>query len=282
MKVSSSPDPWFKPLLRNVTSQFGEDGLIEHALGVIGVRNGWCVEFGAWDGAHLSNTHNLIVNHGYAAVLIEAAADRFQALQATFSSNPKVIALNRLVGFEGASSLDKILASTGIPSDFDLLSIDIDGNDYHVWSSVEQYRPKLVVIEFNPTIPSPVDFVQPPDPAINQGSSLLALCRLAQRKGYQLIATTACNAVFVDGVFYARFDLVDNSVDALRIDTSAVTHLFYGYDGQMHIAGNARMVWHELPLTAARLQQVPRFFRQYPGNFSHLKQKLWSWYRRLR
>jgi hypothetical protein len=35
---------------RDLRSQCGEDGLIEKICGVLGVKDKWCVEFGAWDG----------------------------------------------------------------------------------------------------------------------------------------------------------------------------------------------------------------------------------------
>jgi hypothetical protein len=96
--------------------------------------------------------------------------------------------------------LDQLLSSITIPSNF-LLSIDIDGNDYYAWKAVKIYRPKIVIIEFNPTIPDPVEFIQPCNAKINQGSSLLALCKLAEEKSYHLISTTFTNAFFVDSKF---------------------------------------------------------------------------------
>ena len=38
----------------------------------------------------------------------------------------------------------------------DVFSIDIDGYDYLVWERLKKYDARLVVIEFNPTIPSNV------------------------------------------------------------------------------------------------------------------------------
>jgi len=175
-------DQWLFRHARNVHSQKGEDGIIEKILEVLGTKQGWCVEFGAWDGEYLSNTYNLIANHGFSAVLIEGSAERVGVMTERFRANAKVIPVHAFVGFTPDDGLDKILAATPIPSDFDVLSIDIDGNDYHAWKAVSRYRPKLVVIEFNPTIPSAVEFVQPADMSINQGSSLLScLCSRKRR-----------------------------------------------------------------------------------------------------
>src|ERR1043166_1008960 len=177
-------DPrWLLEFKRNVYSQSGEDGVLERVLDLLPEKNAWCVEFGAWAGIHLSTVRNLTETRGYAAVLIEADAGRFATLQANVASNPKIIALRRLVGFGADDSLDTILRQTPVPGDFDLLSIDIDGNDYHVWKALSSYAPKVVCVEFNPTIPTDIDFVQPADPSVNQGASLLALTHLAAEKG---------------------------------------------------------------------------------------------------
>jgi hypothetical protein len=69
----------------NVFSQFGEDGILNTILS--GMRdcgislNSWCVEFGAWDGIHHSNSFNLISSFSWKAVLIEGDNKRFMELQ---------------------------------------------------------------------------------------------------------------------------------------------------------------------------------------------------------
>jgi len=272
------------PLLayeRNITSQCGEDGVIAHALESIGERDRWCVEFGAWDGIHASNTRALIEREDYRAVLIESDPARFDALRRTYAEHPQILTVRRVVGFEGPDRLDAILAESEIPRAFDLLSIDIDGNDYHVWDALTDYRPKLVVIEYNPTIPNEVDFVQPRDLAVRQGSSLTALHRLAQAKGYQLIHATVVNAIFVDARFAERFPPAQPPA-ALRADLSQVTWLFQTYDGIIHLAGNRRVRWHGVSLEASRLQVVPRWLRACPEDYTAAQRTAWRIWRALR
>ena len=50
------PNNWLNLQAKSVASQCGEDGIIKAALEVLRETNKWCVEFGAWDGKHLSNT----------------------------------------------------------------------------------------------------------------------------------------------------------------------------------------------------------------------------------
>ena len=259
-------EPPLLPFQANVTSQCGEDGVIARALELLGPDDcdGWCVEFGAADGREASNTYSLITSRGYRAVLIEGDPARFAALSGRHAERPDVHALHRMVGFEGPDRLDQLLAATPVPIDFDLLSIDIDGNDYHVWEAVRVYRPKLVVIEFNPTIPNEVDFVQPRDLTVRQGSSLTALARLARDKGYRLIHATQLNGVFADERYFSRFGVHDDSPSALRTDLSLVSWLFQTYDGRLHLSGYDRLFWHDVPLDRRRLQQVPRPLRDFP------------------
>jgi hypothetical protein len=263
---------------RNVYSQTGEDGVLEKVLDVIGGRDKWCVEFGAWDGIHLSNTRHLISTFGYRAVLIEADRERFRELENNCAGLESLQLVNRVIGFEADDGLDEILQQTDVPEDFDLLSIDIDGNDYHVLAGVRSYRPKVVCIEFNPTIPTEVDFVQPPNPRMAQGASLKAMCRLAAAKGYELVAVTKFNAIFVRSDFFPRFGIGDNRPATLREDTALITHLFCGYDGTVFISGNGTMPFHALKYEYL-IAQPPRVFRYFPDAFTPFMRGLFKLYK---
>ena len=142
-------------------SQFGEDGIIQEILRRINHNNlnNWCVEFGAGDGILYSNSYNLIKNHKYKAVLIESDKKKFNKLNQNINSD-KVIKINKFVKFDGDDSLEHLLKKTEIPRNFDLMSIDIDGCDYHIFQNLNYYKPKIVCIEFNHTIPNEVEFVQ--------------------------------------------------------------------------------------------------------------------------
>jgi hypothetical protein len=264
----------------NVYSQTGEDGIIGKILDFLPEKDQWCVEFGAWDGRFASNTRHLIESRGYAAVLIEADAERFRDLKRLNEANQRTILLNRFVDFMPEDNLDTLLAETPIPRDFDFLSIDIDGNDYHVWKAMRHYRPKLVCIEFNPTIPTELEFVQAANRGINHGSSLMSLVRLGQSKGYELVAVTKINAIFVRAEQLELFAISDNSPQKLREDLTSVTHIFSGYDGTIFLSGRAEMPWHGIAY-ASRLRQLPKYFRKYPGSFGRLRSRLWQIFRRV-
>lgn len=258
---------WLLSHAANRHSQNGEDGIIEKILEVLGEPIGWCVEFGAWDGRHLSNTYALIEDKDFSAVLIEGSTERYLELKKSFSQNDGITPVNAFVGFTSDDGLDQILAKTDIPRQFDLLSIDIYGNDFHVWNAVEQYEPRVVVIEFNPTIPTAVDFVQAADMSVNQGCSILPLAKLASSKGYELICITQCNCIFVRAEYFDRFRIEDNSPAALRADESLITWLFCGYDGKVFVRGHGVLPWHGIPYRERKMQQVSRLFRSFQSNY---------------
>lgn len=263
----------------NVHSQYGEDGIISKLLGLLPERDKWCVEFGAWDGEYLSNSRNLICKEGYSAIMIEADANRVKELVAKYESNPKVKPMQKFVGFDEHDGLDALLKDHPIPSNFDFLSVDVDGNDYHIWAAVRHYTPKVVCIEFNPSIATEVHFVQRRDWRISHGSSLLALVKLAAQKGYELVCVTLVNALFVRAEYFPLFGISNNDPRLLREDVSAVTHIFSGYDGTLHIAGADRTPWHQLRYEG-RLRQLPLFFRTHPQNYGPIRNFLFRAYRK--
>jgi hypothetical protein len=267
--AASIKDPaWLLDYKKDVHSQTGEDGIIEKILELIPDKDHWCVEFGAWDGLHLCNTRNLLEHKGYKSVLIEGNKARFKDLIRNFGTNKNVIPIESFVGFEPENNLDHLLEKTGIPIDFDFLSIDIDGNDYHVWKASTRYRPKVVIIEFNGTIPTHIDFIQPKDPSVKQGSGVKAMIELGKEKGYELVSILRWNAFFVRKEYFPLFEITDNSAETLRKDLQGITHMFVGYDGTVFFEGAKRLPWHGIPMDTSRMQPLPRILRRTRDSYS--------------
>jgi len=251
----------------DVHSQHGEDGILAEVLRRLDdvlddVR--WCVEFGAWDGVYLSNTANLILGSGWRAVLIEPVRERCDEIVRSLPPQ-QVTALCRSVGLEAPDHLDDLLAGTGVPVDFDLLSIDIDGDDIHVLRSLRVHRPKVVCIEYNPTIPNEVRYEQPIGAGVSHGSSAASIVDAAGSLGYSLVAVTASNLILV------RSDLsglvVDpgcSTLEHLRDDSEARCLLFVGYDGTLLTSTPVRLPWHDVTVRTGDLQVLPRSLRRFP------------------
>ncbi len=249
---------------KNVFSQFGEDGIIEEIFNVLPAQDSYhCVEFGAWDGIFLSNTHHLIKNKGWNGVLIEANEKKFEELKINCSVLEKAILIHRKVDFEGENRLDEILAQTNVPLDFDLLSIDIDGNDYHIWDSLSVYSPKLVVIEFNFSIPSDIEYIQAKDFGVNHGNSLLALVNLGKEKGYELVATTDCNGFFVKKEYFALFEIANNTIQEIWDTENEAPRIMQMYDGTLVLSSSFQMPWNGKVVDKLDLQVIPKYARHF-------------------
>lgn len=251
---------------RDVTSQHGEDGVIERIFAIIGEGKKWCVELGALNGTHDSNVWHLVKEKGWSGVLIEADRTYFERLQKEYADTPRAHGINAFVSFEGQQSLDSIFARTPLPKDFDLFSLDIDGNEYHLWESLAAYRPRVMVVEFNQTIPNDVTFIQPRDMKVFQGTSLRAFVELGKRKGYELVAANEVNAFFVLQELFPKFGIADNSIDALHTDRQYQTKLYQLYDGTLLISGYDKLLWHKLPIDIEKLQVLPPHKRRYPAH----------------
>jgi len=237
---------------KNITSQNGEDGIIEKIFEIIGSQNKVCVEFGAYDGRFLSNTWNLRVNKGWKGILIEADPVKAKQLCKDY---PGDYCLNRYVSHEGPNSLDNILGSLDIDisRNFDLLSIDVDGNDFHVWKSFKNYSPSVVIIECNPTIPPYVELVGDPNNT-DIGCSALALVKLARKKGYKLVAMTKCNLFFVKEIEIQPFKLPEvNLFDVF--DYSALRTIVSTFDRRTFL-----LVGKDIP-RVSRFMQLFNFLR---------------------
>ena len=251
---------------RTITSERGEDGIIKKIFDIIGEESRWCVELGALNGVHGSNVWHLVKGCGWSSVLIEADRTYFKKLQQEYADIERAQCVNAFVSFEGEDSLDRIFARTSLPHTFDLFSLDIDGNEYHMWDSLTTYRPRVMLIEFNPTIPNEVVFIQPRDMKVFQGSSLRALIELGKHKGYELVAGNEVNVFFVLKELFPKFGIADNSIDALHTNHQYETKLFQLYDGTLRISGYDRLLWHNLPLDVGKLQILPKRSRHYPAH----------------
>lgn len=167
-------------------AQAGEDKALVRIFRRIGVTNQTAVEFGAADGVRKSNTA-YFRKQGWTVRLFD------------------VEPLDPLVERADitAENVNAIFTDAGIPQAFDLLSIDIDGNDLWVWKALT-FQPRVVVIEYNPRWSASKSRTVPYDPARRwdktnyYGASVLALTRLATQKGYDLIASTRSNLIFVE------------------------------------------------------------------------------------
>lgn len=247
----------------NVTSEGGEDGIIAHIFEKLGPGAQYCVEVGAYDGVKFSNTHSLIRDRGWGGLLLEKDAAAFEHLRERYKGSPKVQTILAEVSTSGETSLARLLADAGAPTEVDFLCIDVEGNDYNLWASLTRYRPRVVMIDFNPTISNDVLFVQEDSPQVNDGSSLRAMIELGTALGYELAAVTTWNAIFVRRDLFGRLDLQDNSIDQMYYPVFEM-RVFWSINCYFHVVGCDRLVRHNYVFDPEQIQPIPANVRTIP------------------
>ncbi len=194
---------------RKVFSQGGEDGALAEIFRRIGAANRTFAECAPGDGVE-SNTHYLLTQ-GWKGLWVEADAKRVRGIRRGFAPRIEGGSLAARQATVKAENVESLLDEASLPLDLDLLSIDIDGNDYWVWKGVTRHRPRVVVIEYNCIYPPGVRWVFPcssearGDGSSNFGASLTALEALAGEKGYRLVGCTLAGT----NAFFVRDDLVE-------------------------------------------------------------------------
>ena len=122
----------------NIYSQNGEDGIIHYIFDKLNIKNGNFIEFGAWDGKHLSNTYNLFLQN-WDGIYIESDITKYNDLLNTFENNERIKCINSMVGYEENNSLDNIIDNIDYTNkNFDIISIDVDGLDYYIFKAMKK------------------------------------------------------------------------------------------------------------------------------------------------
>ena len=192
---------------KNVYSQTGEDGILEEIFKRIGTENKVCLEVGAADGILFSNTRHLI-EQGWEGILIEKDPGRYSQLVEHYEDFPKTRHYNHTIGMNG-DGLDAFLDGINAPKDIDLMVIDIDGQDWHIWNQMEKYRPRVMVIEFG----RDVDpwFIPPIGEEGQAGNS--AMVQLATSKAYHRTINTGLNLICIRDDVADKLTKNDNKVN---------------------------------------------------------------------
>lgn len=194
-----------------VYSQNGEDGIIEAIFERVGTTNRVFVEIGVQDGLETNSTWLLL--KGWDGYWFEGNSKSVAAINGKFSGPIGKKQLKVQQGFVTAENVEAILQENEVPIEFDMLSIDIDGNDYWVWKSIEKFKPRVVVIEYNALFRGNVRWVMKYNPShVWDGtsyfnSSLKSLELLGQSKGYCLVG---CNFHGINAFFVRRDLVADN------------------------------------------------------------------------
>jgi hypothetical protein len=217
------PSVWDTGL--RVFSQFDEDGIIMFLLGVAEDGPKRVVDLGAGDGVFASNCANLLLNFGYHGVLVDGDAARVAHARAFYAKHPDTIDRPPVISqaFLTQANVNEVIRDAGFEGEVDLLSIDVDGNDYWLWRALDCVSPRFVVVETHPELgreeyvmPYDPDFVWKSAPPGRYGASPAALVALAEDLGYRLVGAN----VYGFNAFFSRGDV------APALPTVPVARLF--------------------------------------------------------
>ena len=211
-----------------VFSQNGEDGVLAEILRRMGVGGGGFVEFGVQDGTE-GNTVFLAQVLGWAGVYLEADEAGFAALERRWAASTGVRTVHAAVE---PDTVEALFAAAGVPEEPDVVSIDVDGNDYWIWQALTRFRPRVVVIEYNGALDPASRRVMPYSPGYRwdhtsgYGASLGALEDLGAEKGYRLVHTELAGV----NAFFVREDLAGGLPAGADVPRRSASHALLGLD----------------------------------------------------
>lgn len=205
-----APLPKFDEVEFRTFSQNGEDGILLYLFSLLGTTNKKIVDIGCGNGI-VSNSANLIINHGWTALLLDGNEDSIRLGREFYSKCPDTAIWppTLVQSWITKDNINSLLSSYLDTGDIDLLSIDIDGIDYWIWQAIDWIEPRVVVLEYmdvwgpdiSVTVPYQENFAGKYDEfgLYYGGASLSAFVKLGKKKGYRLVGCQryGFNAFFV-------------------------------------------------------------------------------------
>lgn len=188
-----------------VFSQYEEDGKTLFIFAVIGMKNKTFVEIGSDDGIN-SNCANFVFNFGFHGLFIDGNPSAIKRGQKFYSKYPHPWAYTPTFKCAkvNAENINELVKQAGLAGEIDVLSIDIDGNDYWVWKALEQVTPNVVIIEThvefgmkNIVVPYDPNYFYPGKHPVYHGASPIAMVNLAKEKGYRLVGANQLGFNFI-------------------------------------------------------------------------------------
>lgn len=195
-----------------VYSQSDEDGIIEEIFRRIGCKTKVFVEFGCEVG--LENNTRYLLEQGWRGLWLEGFPDYAIGVRGNFPNQIKSGQLSFTESYVNRKNINDLISSSGFSGEIDFLSVDIDGNDYHVFEEIDVVAPRVVCLEHNQCYPPGAEWIMPYNEGyrwdhaagvIDYGASISSMAALAERKGYRLVG---CGLYSANG-FYVRADLAE-------------------------------------------------------------------------
>lgn len=199
--------PW------NLFTQAGEDGILLELFHRIGTTNKQFVDIGSNDGIN-SNCANLAFYHYWNGIFLDANKQALERGRYIYQQKlgPNSNRFRFVHALISIYNVENLLQTNGCLGEPDLLCIDLDGNDYHVWNAIQTIRPRVVITEVqiekgnNPFIPEYQQEFEAYEQDTPKGASPASMTALATEKGYTLVAANEGSY----NLFFVRNDCKGN------------------------------------------------------------------------
>jgi hypothetical protein len=223
-KMKSGDLPDFNDTGFKVFSQFEEDGKLLFLFSVIGMGNKQFIDIGSDDGIN-SNCANFAVNFGWNGLFIDADKKALTIGKKFYSKYPnpwthKPKFLHSIVTDE---NINKLISDQGITGEIELVSIDIDSNDYWIWKALTAVEPKVVIIESqvafgnqNLIVPYQNNVDKNPNSDLYYGASTHALVKLGKEKNYRLVGSNA----YGNNLFFVKNGVADKELPEIDANST--------------------------------------------------------------
>ena len=227
MLNQGQPLPTLDEVHFRVNSQNGEDGILLYLFTLLGTTDRRVVEICAGTGKDC-NAANLIINHGWEGFLFDGDQEKVDGGIEFYKNCPDTRFWPPKFRCEWITrdNINDLLAfHQQLRGEIDLLSLDIDGNDYWILEALDIVQPRVIIAEYQQAWGPEIAVTQAYDPEFSfqayqrehpgqaySGASLAALVKLAKQKGYRLVGRErkCFNAIFVrDGLGEDLFPAID-------------------------------------------------------------------------
>lgn len=211
-----------------VNSQWGEDGILNYICNTIKVSKPRILEIGAGDFKEC-NSRFLVEMRNASAVLVDSNLNLVENLKkSNLEWKTHITVVQEWVTPDNINNI--VSKARKFLSGIDILSLDLDGNDYWILKEIDLESVKVVVVEYNPifgataplTVPRKDDFNRTSAHFSNLywGGSIVAFNNLLADKDYKLIGSNrvGCNAFFVKSEFHELFNNLDPIILSELVD----------------------------------------------------------------
>jgi hypothetical protein len=205
-----------------VFSQFEEDGILLAIFGIIGMKNKIFVDIGSGNGIN-SNCANLAINFGWNGLFIDGSKRNIQEGSIFYNRHPDTFIFPPKFkqAFIQRENINQLIENEGFAGDVDLLSVDIDGNDYWIWDALNIISPNVVIIETHVefglksiVVPYDKDYFFPGKHPDYHGASPIAMNKLAIKKGYRLVGSN----IFGFNTIYIKKELAVDILPTVSVE----------------------------------------------------------------